>query len=94
MKEYLSAAWKNKQIRTITITALVTAVLFSMCGCGKTEAPDCQSCHTQEWVLTPQGEWLMIQNMGFVDCSLVVRNEDRTYEAGGDVFRRVTKCVK
>jgi hypothetical protein len=91
---YITLAWQNKTIRTITITALVMSVLFSMCGCAKSEGPDCQSCHTQEWVLDHTGQWLLIQTMGFTDCSLLVRNEDRTYECAGDTYRRVTKCVK
>ena len=93
MKEYLTLAWQNKTIRTITITALVTAVMFSMCGCSKSEAPDCQSCHTVEYIMTNSG-WSQIESQGFVDCQLIVKNEDRTYEAGSNLYRRVTKCVK
>lgn len=91
---YISTAWQNKTIRTITITALVTAVLFSMCGCAKSEAPDCQQCHTVESVYIGWGQWHIVQNIGFTDCTLKVRNEDRTYEAAGDTYRRVTVCVK
>jgi hypothetical protein len=91
---YITLPWQNKTIRTITITALVTAVLFSMCGCAKTEAPDCQSCHTVESIYIGSGQWQIVQNIGFTDCTMGVRNEDRTYECAGDTYRRVTKCVK
>lgn len=91
--ELFNKYWADPMTRTIAITVLICAVLFSMCGCTKTEAPECQNCHTQEWIMS-NGQWVLIHNMGFVDCNLVVRNEDRTYEASGDLYKRITRCVR
>ena len=76
-----------KQLLLIIIACVITS-------CSKTETPDCQSCHTVEYVYIGWNQWGIVQNIGFTDCTMMVRDEDRTYEVEGDVYRRVTKCVK